>query len=310
MNTQPWLAGLLLIATAQVPDARATDPAPVPPGAETILLRRCDLDFERSTLLGASGSGILKDCLVRPGDVIVEGQVLGRLQDAEARAELELRGAQAESDIEVRLGEAKHGQAVAKLKATEALKRRGFLDSNEYESQRLGATAAALSVEEAKFRRHLASLQRRQAEAALRAREVVAPHAGTVIAVLKRPGESVAAGDPIFRVVDVDHIRVTGLLDVADAARVREGQSVRVSPEVGGADLAIEQSSYLGRVVFVDRVIDPEALTCKVVAEVANRDGLLRAGLRARMEIEQGVTPAAAGPREPQATAAPGRVGR
>ena len=42
--------------------------------------------------------GILKECLVEPGDQVKAGQVLGRLEDEDARAELQLREMEANSD--------------------------------------------------------------------------------------------------------------------------------------------------------------------------------------------------------------------
>jgi multidrug efflux pump subunit AcrA (membrane-fusion protein) len=135
-----------------------------------------------------------------------------------------------------------------------------------------------------------------------------------VVAVLKRTGEAVSAGEPIFRVVDTGRMSVTGHLDVADAWNVREGQAARITIEVGGSDLAVERSTHEGRIIFVDRVVDPEALTCKVVAEVDNAKGELRAGLRARMVISKpeekviqvrGKTPATPPVRAPAGPGAP-----
>jgi multidrug efflux pump subunit AcrA (membrane-fusion protein) len=66
---------------------------------------------------------------------------------------------------------------------------------------------------------------------------------------------------------------------------VRKGQEIRVTPEIDGDDLPVENETFMGRIVFVDSRIDPTTRTCKVVAEVRNRDLLLASGLEARMEI-------------------------
>jgi multidrug efflux pump subunit AcrA (membrane-fusion protein) len=119
----------------------------------------------------------------------------------------------------------------------------------------------------------------------VRERQFVSPHDGVVVAVFKGQGESAALHDPLFRVVNTDRLRVTGYLDVLDAWRVRVGESVRISPEIAGVEAAVSREPFWGHVVFVDNQIDPKTQTCKVTAEVDNRDGLLRAGLEARMEI-------------------------
>jgi cobalt-zinc-cadmium efflux system membrane fusion protein len=90
---------------------------------------------------------------------------------------------------------------------------------------------------------------------------------------------------PIYQVVDPDRLLVVGNLDVHDASRVRRGQSVRISPVVGGVDLEIERMSFPGRITFVNAAIDAKTQTCTVCAEVENRGGLLRAGLSAQMEV-------------------------
>ncbi len=84
----PMICTLLLstLLTAGFPETRGDEPAPPP---ESIVLRRCLLEYERSSILGAPGRGILQECLVRPGDQVEANQLLGRLQDKEARAELE-----------------------------------------------------------------------------------------------------------------------------------------------------------------------------------------------------------------------------
>jgi RND family efflux transporter MFP subunit len=255
-----------------------------------IVLRRCEFEFKRSSLVGVAHMGatsmtILQDCLVRPGDRVKAGQVLGRVMDREIRAELELRTAEAENDIDGRVNEARYEEAMNKLRRTEALQKRVFVSTEELDGQKLATVTTRLEVEQSRYRRRLAELQRRQAEALVRAREYISPHDGVVVEVHKGQGEAVFVNDPIFRVVDVDLLKVSGYHNVNDYWRVHDGQAVRVSPEVDGDDLPIEHEVFTGRVVFVDRRIDPTSRTCKVVAEVPNRDLLLASGLEARMEI-------------------------
>ena len=112
-----------------------------------------------------------------------------------------------------------------------------------------------------------------------------APHPGTVLAVHKRRGESVAFDEPLFHVVDTRLLRVTEALDVGDIWRVQTGQLVRATLEIGGVAMEVESQAFPGRVVFIDRIVDPRSQTCKIVAEVDDPHGQLRAGLRARLEI-------------------------
>jgi RND family efflux transporter MFP subunit len=255
------------------------------PPTEVIVVRRCEVDFERAALLGTSVVGVVGEVRVKVGDAVKAGQVLGRLQDGEIRAEMEVRAAEAESDVGVRLSEARLAVAQSKQRRAEKLGRQVMLSAEEVEQQRNETESRALDVEEAKFKRKLSALQKKQAEAAIRAREFVSPFDGEVVALFKQPGESASMNDPVLRVVDSRTMRVTGHLDVVDASRLAKGRRARVYLEIRGADLPIEARAFEGRVTFVDAQISRETQTCRVVVEVPNPEGLLRAGMEARIEI-------------------------
>jgi cobalt-zinc-cadmium efflux system membrane fusion protein len=271
--------------------SRSAEPKPGASGP--IVLSRCTLEFEQTTLLGAAQMGVVSEMLVKPGDQVRAGQVLGRLFDIELRAELELRRAEAESDTDIRLGEAKLALAMSKLKASEALSKRNLISAEELTTHKLDAQSATLEIEAARHKRHLAVLTSRQVEATIQSREFVSPHDGIVVMVFKRKGESVAPNESVARLVGATTVRVTGYLDIGDAWQVKAGHLVRVRPEVSGAELPIEDEVFTGRVEYVDPEINLENQTCKVVAIVENKDGLLRAGLEARMEIAPDATAAA-----------------
>jgi RND family efflux transporter MFP subunit len=287
---------ILLFGTSLVASrVDAVDPAGGRSG-DVVVLRRCTIDYEQVSSVGSSLFGILHECLVEPGSQVKAGQVLGRLMDADARAELELRELEADSDIDIRLSENKEALARHRFKSASALLQRKALSSMEYIQQRLEAEAAALDIENAKRRRRVAEAQARQAKAALQLREFVSPHEGVVTAVLRRRGEPVAPNVLLFRVVDVDHLVVTGQVDVVDVWRIQVGQPVTIIPDIAGADLAVEHEVFPGRLVFIDTHVDPTSQSCKVLAKCDNRHRLLRAGLEARMEIPAGrTTPASAG---------------
>jgi RND family efflux transporter MFP subunit len=252
---------------------------------DLVVLRKCTIDYEQVSSVGSSLYGILKECFVEPGSEVKAGQVLGRLVDADARAELHLRELEAESDIDIRLSENREALARHRLKSATALMHRNALSQLDYTQQRLEAEAAVLDVENAKRRRQVAQAQASQARAMLQAREFTSPHGGVVTAVLKRRGEPVAPNLPLFRIVDVDHLVVTGQVDVVDVWRLQVGGPVTIIADIGGADLPVEREVFPGRIVFIDTHIDPMSQTCKVLAKCENRKRLLRAGLEARMEI-------------------------
>jgi membrane fusion protein (multidrug efflux system) len=267
--------------------SEASDPVDVR-SEQLIVLRRCFIDHERITTLGPSSFGVLKECFVEPGAQVKEGQVLGRLEDDDARADVELREIEAGSDVDIRLSENKNALAQSRLKRTTALLKRSAVSREEYTQHRLEAEATALDVENARLRHQLAEAQLRRAKAQLRGRDFVAPHDGVVTEVLRRPNEPVAPNAPVFRIVDVDHLLITGQVDVTDVWRLQTGQPVKIIPEVAGADLPVEREVFDGRLTFIDTHVDPLSQTCKVLAKFENRNRVLRTGLEARLEIPTG----------------------
>jgi RND family efflux transporter MFP subunit len=263
-----------------------------PPSGDVIVLRRCEVNYRRSSLIGVAHMGttmtsVLQDCLVQLGDRVKAGQVLGRIADREIKVELDLRTAEAENLLDLRISETRGDQAQNKLNRTQKLQKRNttYVPAEERISQELDVAAAKLQIEESKYELRLAELKRRQAEAMMHAREYISPHDGVVVEIRKEQGEAVSINEPNFHVVDVDWLKVTGYLNLPDYWRVRSGLEVRITPEIDGQELPVEREVFVGRIVFVDRRIDPGARTCKVIAEVANRNLLLASGLEARMEI-------------------------
>ena len=260
-----------------------------PSPSAVILLQKCSIEYDRATPVGANSNvGLIQECLVRPGDRVKAGQVLGRLFNKDVLAEMEVRATALESsEIAIHQREATLEVARAKLRRAEALfSRRIALSAQDFQIQQLEVKNAELELKAAIQGQRIAERQLQQSKALVAAREITSPHDGVVVEIYKNTGEAITAGSPIFKVVKVDRMRVTGYLDVSDAWHVRPKQTVRVMPELEGVDLPIEREVFEGQITFVDSEIDPKTRTCRVFAEVENRGDLLRSGLDCRMEID------------------------
>jgi RND family efflux transporter MFP subunit len=257
-----------------------------------ILLKKCSIQYDRATPVGSNNVGLIQECLVRPGDRVKAGQVLGRLFNKDVSADMEVRATALESsEIAIHQHEATLEVARAKLRRAEALISRNALSTQDFQIQQLEVKNADLELKAAIKGRRTAESQLQLSKALVAAREITSPHDGVVVEIYKNTGEAIMVGSPIFKVVKVDRMRVTGYLNAGDAWRVRSGQAVRVMPELEGDDLPIEREVFEGKITFVDSEIDPKTRTCRVFAEVENRGGLLRSGLECRMEIDQKETP-------------------
>ena len=231
--------------------------------------------------------GLIQECLVRPGDRVKGGQVLGRLFNQDVLAELESRTVALESsETTIHQGEATLEVERTKLRRAEALYNRNAVSIQDLQLQQLAVKTAELELQAAIQSRRMAEAQLHAAKAMVAAREIVSPHDGIIVEIYKNVGEAITLGIPIYKVVAIDRMRVTGYLDAGDAWRVRQGQAVRIMPELEGGDLPIEREVFEGKITFVDSEIDPKTRTCRVFAEVENRGGLLRSGLECRMEID------------------------
>jgi RND family efflux transporter MFP subunit len=279
------IAPVILQAAAIADDT--TSPSAV------ILLQKCIIEYERATSVGSNQNvGLIQECLVRPGDRVKAGQVLGRLFNRDVLAEIEVHATSLESsEIAIRQREAALEVERAKLRRAENLISRNALSIQDFQIQQLEVKNRDLELKAAMQGRRMAESQLQQSRALAAAREIVSPHDGVVVEIYRNVGEAITAGIPVFRVVKVDRMRITGYLNAGDAWRVQPGQAVRVRPELEGDDLPIEQEVFKGRITFVDSEIDPKTLTCRVFADVDNRSGLLRSGLECRMEIDQKETP-------------------
>src|SRR5208337_2289330 len=264
MRRTPYITGLLasiLVGAASIADEPEHQ-------SDVVLLQKCSIEYDRATPVGANYNvGLIQECLVRPGDRVKAGQVLGRLFNKDVLAEMELRATALESsEIAIHQREAALEVARAKLRRAEALISRNALSTQDFQIQQLDMKTAELDLKAAIQGRRMAEAQLQQSKALAAAREIVSPHDGIVVEIYKNTGEAIMVGSPIFKVVNVDRMRVTGYLDASDAWHVRPKQTVRVMPEVEGVDLPIEREVFEGKITFVDSEIDPKTRTCRVFA--------------------------------------------
>lgn len=249
-------------------------------------------------------SGEVIEVLVAEGAEVEAGQLLVRLdpRDAEqAVREAEMALTRAQSD----LTQARAQLAVAEAQAEEAraqseVRRRGaelgLVSSEESRSSASSASVAAASVtlRQAQLRSartavESATLAVDEAERRLEETTIVAPMAGTVLAVDVEVGSivasgitSVSGGTALMTIADLSELRVVGQIDEAQVGNVAEGQDVTVRVD------AYPDREFGGR---VERVSPLGAATSNVVtfdveiAVVDEHASLLRSGMSADLEI-------------------------
>jgi len=108
---------------------------------------------------------------------------------------------------------------------------------------------------------------------------IYAPQGGTVIEKLAVEGKYVEAGEPIYRIAELSTVWLMLKLFPEDATRVRYGQRVE-------AEMQSQPGQPLvGRVAFIDRIVDPKTRTVSVRVELVNGHRRLRPGDYAQARI-------------------------
>jgi RND family efflux transporter MFP subunit len=218
--------------------------------------------------LPAEVAARLERVLRDEGARVTKGELLARLDDTDYR----LANDRARAALAV--AEANRAHAVAEReRADNLLKTGGITDKDHLSAQ------VALQVAEA-------SLAQVRAEAAIAAQQlertrVKAPFAGRVAKRGADEGAMLAAGTPIFTLVDDSLLEFEAQVASRDLAKVRLGAPVGVSVE------ALPGSLIPGKVARVAPLVDERTRSFKAVVEVKGREGLV-GGLFARASVAVG----------------------
>ncbi len=100
-------------------------------------------------------------------------------------------------------------------------------------------------------------------------------------------GASVGTDANLFKIIDLSQVWIDANVFEKDLQRVRPGQEVKLTVP------AFPQTTFSGKVIFVDSVVNPETRTVNVRTEVANPDGRLKPDMFANVQIVTDVNRAA-----------------
>lgn len=245
--------------------------------------------------LASPRAGVLAFVEAREGDAVDVKQVIASLDAEVAKASLMIARHRAASTVDRRfakkvidLSQAEYDKA---KQANVNLVGGGVFTDIDLQRLKLTVEKSSLQQEQAESEARVNLLTVDQLTAELNTYAVVTPFGGTVTKVHRSKGEAVALGDPIVEIVNLHRVRVEGFIGVQDGLRVKPGSTVVVRLDLPNVELEEEQHEFKGKLVFVDVGVEPVSSQIRVWAEVPNPDGLLRAGLPARMTIHNRVTP-------------------
>ena len=108
---------------------------------------------------------------------------------------------------------------------------------------------------------------------------LTSPIAGVVVERNATIGATVGSDATLFKIIDISRVWIDANVFEKDLGRVRLGQEVNISVP------AFPGSSFVGKVILVSSVVDPETRSVKVRTEVPNPDGRLKPDMFANVEI-------------------------
>jgi RND family efflux transporter MFP subunit len=287
-----FIAALSVVALAQNP-ASATRGASG--ASETLVLDEPDqlatLEWIERADVAALREGVIKSIELWPGSTVAKKGQIGVLH--KETADLTVAKAKLASKFEATKAKALAQEQLA-LQVVATNRRLNMRDPNMVSKEEMLKAEAEVNVAhamamEADEQQSLNIAELALAEQAAEEHIIRAPFAGVIYDRLKNPGESVRANEAVVRLGNLDRLRAWSYVPLEYAYRVKEGQIVEIQPRLQGtrgAQLAIEQKRFRGKITFVDPQIQAVAETAvRIFAEFENKDHLLKPGLKAVMTI-------------------------
>ncbi len=203
--------------------------------AGELSLRGAFIKLKKDIEVPARGSGSIAKLNVEKGTVVQQGDVIGLLAEAEARANLDFAKArynsavyQAQSDIDVKVAIARAKVTQAEYEAAKEANGRtpGSFSVSEVRRLRFSAEASALEIEKEQVNMQLAKYtataqgaEMAGAEDKLERQQIIAPLNGVVVDIVRQEGEYLREGDTVLRIVQMDTLKAGGFLNLKTDGR-------------------------------------------------------------------------------------------
>jgi membrane fusion protein (multidrug efflux system) len=222
---------------------------------DTWLETTATLEARNSAVLVARRQGQVMELPAEEGEWVAEGVVLAKLDDTDARLAVE----RAEVALEV----ARHEEERARKMQGE-----GYLSAKDWDDVELRLRTAKVDLDQKRFE--------------LSQTRITAPFAGRVVERSVNRGETVAAGQACFRLLEYDPVLARLYFPERELDRIHPGQQAALELD------AQPGRSFAARVTLVNPIVDRANGTFKVTLEAPNPGALLRPGSFARVRLKTG----------------------
>jgi HlyD family secretion protein len=262
--------------------------------------------------IASQSTARIEAILVREGDTVQTGQVLVRLRDDEASANLtQARAAVAEARGKIRQlttvqepvsaqqleqARAADAQAVRELERARDLLKQGFVSQSRVDDAQRAATASAAAVRGATAQAAgndssgaeaaLAQSRLEQAQAAEKAAatrldqlSLRSPAAGTVISRAADPGDTAQIGRAILTLVSGDETRIQASVDEKNLGYLKLNQAARATAD------AYPERPFDAVLTFIAPAVDAQRGTVDLKLRVDKAVDYLRPDMTVSVEI-------------------------
>jgi membrane fusion protein (multidrug efflux system) len=232
----------------------------IPVEAVTVAVERIDLTIpavgslrsNESVVLSPEIAGRVNEILADEGQAVTAGTPIARLDQSVYRAE------------------------IAEIEANLALSRANFKRADELLRKKAG-TARARDEAEAELRANEAKLI--LARAMLDKTVIAAPFDGVLGLRSVSVGQYLAPGDPIFKLEQIDPLKLDFRVPEVQFTRIDIGQTINVRVD------AFPDETITGTLYAIDPLVDENGRSVVIRARIPNERGRLRPGLFARVEL-------------------------
>lgn len=220
-------------------------------------------------------SGIMSDLMAEEGARVTKRQPLAALDQEIEALEVDRRRAIWENQSELDAARIKADVSDQQFAAAERLaKAGGAISLEEVQNRRLARDLDRVDVERLSAQEKVEELDFRTAEAALAKRTLTSPSDGILAEVLRKPGESVQAYEPVIRLCDLSRIVFVANLPDAVAVGLAVGDPVTLR-------FAAAPDPVVGTLTLISPLVDAASGLRRVKIDLPQGLDWLRPGLGA-----------------------------
>ena len=237
----------------------------------------CVIEPQQIVKLASPLVGMIARLDVDRGDIVRQGQVVGKIEDGVEAATLALARARATNDSTVKSAEARVQFLRHKYERLDELHTKFVSSLASLQEAEAEARVAEQQLKEAQLNKEIARLEVAHAEEVLKQRTLRSPIDGVVIERLLVPGEYRNDQSPILTLAQIDPLKVEVFVPTAYFGQIRIDSKAEVRPEqpVGGIHIAT--------VTVVDSVLDAASGTFGVRLALPNPHLTLPGGIRCQV---------------------------